>query len=250
MHPSLKLEFSKMKRLKTPLILGLVVFAVVALSSASLFSAASVERIANPHGNMWEALLLSYTMMSAMTSPIFMAVLASRQTDIEHGANGWILSGANGISPGQLCRNKFFALALTILPFLLIQTLLIVGIGTAVGIQEPLNWGPWLGYTTCLYAVNLVFIAFHIWLSTIVENQLVSVGVGVFGAFISVFMLLLPTILSRFIPWGYFAVISWVRQSEQSATYIVPPLGWISVFFLLGMTCFTLATRTFDQLER
>lgn len=148
MHPSLKLEFSKMKRLKTPLILGLVVFAVVALSSASLFSAASAERIANPHGNMWEALLLSYTMMSAMTSPIFMAVLASRQTDIEHGANGWILSGANGISPGQLCRNKFFALALTILPFLLIQTLLIVGIGTAVGIQEPLNWAP--GWVTQL----------------------------------------------------------------------------------------------------
>lgn len=239
-----------MKRLKTPLILGLVVFAVVALSSASLFSAASAERIANPHGNMWEALLLSYTMMSAMTSPIFMAILASRQTDIEHSANGWILSGANGISPGQLCRNKFLALSLTILPFLLIQTLLIVGIGTAVDIQEPLIWGPWLGYTACLYAVNLVFIAFHIWLSTVVENQMVSVGVGVFGAFIGVFMLLLPTILSRFIPWGYFAVISWVRQSEQSATYIVPPLGWISAFFLLGMTCFAFATRTFEQLER
>lgn len=250
MYSSLKLEFLKMKRLKAPLILGFVVLAVVLLSSASLFSAASAERIANPQGNMWEALLLSYTMMSAMTSPIFMAVLASRQTDIEHTANGWILSGANGISPGQLCRNKFFAIALLVLPFLLIQTLLIIGVGAVVNIQAPLLWGPWVGYTACLYAVNLVFIAFHIWLSTVVENQLVSVGVGVFGAFISVFMLLLPTGLSRFIPWGYFAVISWVRQSDQSAAYIVPPLSWVSVFIVLGMICFVLVTRTFDQLER
>ncbi|MDO4253008.1 MAG: ABC transporter permease [Rothia sp. (in: high G+C Gram-positive bacteria)] len=250
MLSSLKLEFSKMRRLRTPLILSLMILAVVALSSASLFSAGLAERIADPQSNMWEALLLSYTMMSAMTSPIFMAVLASRQTDIEHSANGWILAGTNGQTPGQLCRNKLLALGLILLPFNLLQTLLSLGMGMLVNIQAPLHAAPWLGYTVCLYSVNLVFIAFHVWLSTVVENQLVSVGVGVFGAFISVFMLLLPSVFSRFIPWGYFAVISWVRQSDQGVAYIVPPLGWVGAFFILGMAVFFFTTKAFDRQER
>lgn len=246
----LKLEFSKMKRLKAPLVLGLMVLTVAALSSASLFSGASAPRISDPHGNMWETLLLSYTMMSAMTSPIFMAVLASRQTDIEHSANGWMLAGANGLTPGALCRSKFLALALMLLPFLLLQSLLILGMGTLVNIQSPLNVGPWLGYTVCLYAVDLVFIALHMWLSAVIGNQLVSVGIGVFGAFISVFMLLMPTAFARFIPWGYFALISWVRQSEQAIAYTAPPLGWVFGFFFVGIVAFTLFTKIFDRLER
>ena len=48
--------------------------------------------------------MVTYTLMAAMTSPILAAVLASRQTDIEHSGVGWTLASTAGYSTGVLCR--------------------------------------------------------------------------------------------------------------------------------------------------
>ena len=101
MRNNIWLEFRKMRRLHTlPLLIGLIA-AVAALSSASLFSGRTHEMFDNPAAHPWASLLLSYTMMAAMTSPILVAVLASRQTDIEHSGVGWTLAATAG-HPGNI----------------------------------------------------------------------------------------------------------------------------------------------------
>lgn len=247
---AIHLEFRKMRRLRTALILSLLVVAAAALSSASLFSGGTQETFDDPGASPWAALLLTYTMMAAMTSPILAAVLASRQTDIEHSGVGWTLTSTAGYSPGLLCRAKLAALSLTLLPALIAQTLLVIGAGAIAGIQVPLEPGPWIGYTALLFVLDVAFLALHIWLASIIENQLISVGVGMLGAFLAVFSLLMPGMISRFIPWGYYAVISHAGQDSGGVAYVTPPYAWIAGLLVLVGVVFTLVTRRLDWIER
>ncbi|MFV0453089.1 MAG: hypothetical protein ACK5LS_12775 [Propioniciclava sp.] len=50
---------------------------------------------------------------------------------------------------------------------------------------------------------NLAFLALHVWLAAVVDNQLVSVVAGMLGGFLAVFGLLIPFTAGRFLPWGY-----------------------------------------------
>jgi hypothetical protein len=247
---ALRLEFHKMRRLRTLPILVVLVVAVAALSSISLFSGSTRETFDDPAATPWAALLLTYTMMAAMTSPLLVAVLASRQPDIEHSGAGWTLAGAAGFTPGLLCRAKLAAVSMVLLPAVAAQSLLVIGIGTLVGIRVPLDAGPWLGYTVLLLVLDIAFLALHIWLAATVENQLISVGVGMLGAFISVFCLLMPGTVSRFIPWGYYAMISHAGQEGSHISYLTPPYGWIGGFLLLVGVVFTVVTRRLDRIER
>lgn len=239
-----------MRRLRTGLILAILIVAVAALSSASLFAGSTRESFEDPAAAPWAALLLTYTMMAAMTSPILTAVLASRQTDIEHSGVGWTLASTAGYAPGTLCRAKLAALSLILLPALAAQSLLVIGIGMFAGIEVPLDIGPWAGYTALLFVMDVAFLALHVWLASVVENQLISVGVGMLGAFMAVFSLLIPGVVSRFIPWGYFAVISHAGQRGDDVVYLTPPYVWIVGFVLLVAVVFTSATRRLDRIER
>jgi len=247
---ALVVEFQKLRRLRTGPIVAILVIAVAALSSASLFSGGTRDTFDDPTAQPWAALLLTYTMMAAMTSPILTAVLASRQTDIEHSGAGWTLAASAGYTPGTLCRAKLAALSIILLPAVTVQTLLVLGVGVLAGIRVPLDPGPWIGYTLLLFILDVAFLALHIWLAAVVENQLVSVGVGMLGAFLAVFSLLIPGIVSRFIPWGYYAVISYATQAGGSVAYTTPPYAWVAGFLILVGVAFTLATRRLDRIER
>ncbi|MGJ3509816.1 ABC transporter permease [Enemella sp. A6] len=249
MRRAIRLEFCKMRRLRTGPILALLIIAVAALSSISLFSGSTRNTFDEPAALPWAGLLASYGFMAAMTSPILTAILASRQTDIEH-TGGWALASTAGYSPGLLCRAKLAALGLVLVPAVTVQSLLVAGIGIAVGIRVPLEFGPWVGYTALLFGVDLAFLALHIWLASVVENQLISVGIGMLGAFVAVFTLLMPGTIVRFVPWGYYAMILHAGQDGDRITYITPPFAWIVGFLLLVGVVFAAATRHLDRIER
>ena len=230
MSSGIGLEFRKMRRLHTlPLLIGLVV-AVAALSSASLFSGSTRDTFDDPTARPWAALLLSYTMMAAMTSPT--------------------LAATAGRPPGALCRAKLSALAILLLPAVAAQSLLVLTIGLLVGIHAPVDVVPWAVYTVLLYLVDVAFCALHIWLAAQVENQLVSVGIGMLGAFLAVFSLLMPSAISKIIPWGYYAVISHARQDNGDITYMTAPYGWVIGFLVLVAVVFLAATRRLNRVER
>lgn len=250
MNGSVALEFRKMRRLRTIPLLVSIIIAVAALSSASLFSGNTRDTLADPAAHPWAVLLLSYTMMAAMTSPIIAAILASRQTDIEHSGIGWILAGTAGRTPGSLCLAKLGALAILLAPAVGAQSFLVAGIGFLAGIRVPFDATPWLMYTLLLYLVDVAFCALHIWLAALVENQLVSVGVGLLGAFLAVFSLLMPSGVGSMIPWGYYAVVSHAAQVEGQVRYVSAPYGLVALFLVLVAIVFAVAVRRLDRVER
>ena len=250
MNRAIRLELRKMRRLRTGLTTTALVLAVVALSSISLFSGSTRRTFDDPEAMPWATLMMSYAFMAAMTSPILTAVLASRQTDIEHSGAGWQLAATAGYSPGALCRAKLVALSLVLTPAVIGQTFLVLAVGALVGIHVPINAGPWVGYTLLLLLVDIAFLALHIWLACVGENQLMSVGIGMLGAFLAVFTLLMPGAVARFIPWGYYAMISYVGQQGDNIIYITPDYVWIAGFLLLVGVVFIQMTRRLDRTER
>ena len=252
---AVRLELAKMRRLRTVPVAAALVAATVALSGTSLFSDSVRAGFSAPDSHVWEELLLSCTLMSAITGPILAAVLASRQTDIEHSGAGWTLFATAGRTPGALCRAKVVALSLVIAPAITCQSLALVGSALLAGVTVPLSPGPWALYTAELIAVDLVMCAFHVWLAAIKENQLIGVGVGLLGSFVAVYMLLLPSWAAHLVPWGYYAVISCARvgtveANAHDALYTTPPLGWVVAFLILAAALFTAATRRLDRIER
>lgn len=64
---AIRLEFRKMRRLRTLPILTVLVVAVAALSSISLFAGSTRATFDDPAAMPWASLMLTYTLMAAMT---------------------------------------------------------------------------------------------------------------------------------------------------------------------------------------
>ncbi|WP_081392066.1 ABC transporter permease [Actinomyces naeslundii] len=251
---SVGVELLKMRRLRVLLITVLLVIASVAMSSIDLFSQSKIHSLADPAAKPWASLLLAMVLFNALTQPIFVAVLASRQTDIEHSGAGWNLASASGLTPGALCRVKLAALTLLIVPAAVIQSVALIAVARMVGLSLPLDVGPWVTYTLLLALVNTAMCAYHLWLAAVVENQLVVMSAGLLGGFIGVYMLLSPPMLARLLPWGYYAVITPAKVSMVDGhgvhEYVQVPMGWIVGFLVLTAVIFTAATRRLDRIER
>lgn len=241
-------EFRKMRRQRFPLLAGVLMCVVVALSSVTLFSAGARARFDDPTALPWAGLLLNYAFMSAMTAPLFTAILASRLTDIEHAGGGWMLAAGSGVGAGSMCRAKLVALTCAVVPVVTTQTALLLAAGRLAGIRRDVEWGHWLGYTALLMLMEIAFCALHVCLAAKVDNQLVGIGAGLLGSFLAVFCLLLPRTVSLLIPWGYFAAIAPVAQQGRSIVYATPPLPWITVFLALCAGLFTVSTRRFNTI--
>lgn len=251
---SVGVELLKMHRLRVLLIAILLAIASVAMSSTNLFSQSTIRSLDNPAAKPWAMLLLGTAFVNAMTGTVFVAVLASRQTDIEHSGAGWNLAAASGLTPGALCRVKLAALTLLIAPTVVLQNSALIIFGRIMGISVPLDVGPWVTYTLLLALVNTAMCAYHLWLAAVVENQLVVMSAGLLGGFIGVYMLLAPPVLARLLPWGYYAVITPAKVSmvngHDAYEYISVPAGWIAGFAALTAVVFTVVTRRLDRIER
>ena len=251
---SVRVEILKMRRLRVLLVTALLVIASVALSSTNLFSQSTIKSFADPAAKPWAMLLLNTAFFNAMTGAVFAAVLASRQTDIEHSGAGWNLAATSGLTPGALCRVKLAALTLLIVPATIAQSAVLIVVARSMGLSLPLDAGPWVVYTLLLALVDTAMCAYHLWLAAVVENQLVVMSAGLLGGFIGVYMLLSPPMLARLLPWGYYAVITPAKVSMVDGhgvhEYVQVPMGWIVGFLVLTAVIFTAATRRLDRIER
>lgn len=251
---SVGVEVLKMRRLRVLLVTGLLLAASTAMSGLELSNLARGGNLSDPSAQPWAALLLSMALLNTLTQPIFVAVLASRQTDIEHSGAGWNLAATSGLTPGALCRVKLAALTLLIVPATVAESGILIVVARAMGLSLPLDVGPWVVYTLLLALVNTAMCAYHLWLATVVENQLIVMSVGLLGGFLGVYMMLAPPALARLVPWGYYAVITPATVSMADGhgvyDYISVPTGWIAGFAALTAVLFTIATRRLDRIER
>ena len=251
---SVGIEVLKMRRLRVLLVTAILITVSILMSALQLGSMAKHGQLSDPGAQPWAALLSSMTFDNAMIQPLFVAILASRQTDIEHTGAGWNLAATSGLTPGALCRVKLAALTLLIVPATIAQSAVLIIVARVMGLSLPLDVGPWVAYTLLLALVNIAMCAYHLWLAAVVENQLVVMSVGLLGCFIGVYMLLAPPSLARLLPWGYYAVISPVKMSMVDGhaviEYITAPMLWVIGFLALTALLFTAATRRLDRIER
>lgn len=250
MRRLLKVELRKMRRLHPVFIAVCLGGLIAVLSSATLFTSSFQSSIGDPGFAAWPRLLLSYVVVAAMSSPIMVAILASRQTDIENTGSGWLLAASTGYGPDKLCWAKLIIVGALIIITTWMQTVFIVTAGIISGIQSPLNIGMWFGYTTLLSLVNLAFCGFHIWLSAAIDNQVANIGVGIIGGFAAVFCLLISPTIARLIPWGYYALITPVTAGEHGPVLVEFPYVWIVGFLLLAGILFYVLTERLNRVER
>lgn len=250
MAPAVANEFAKMRRLRVAPVLTVMVIGVVTLSSYAFTTPGFMDSLEDPAGRPWHMLLVGLAFAVPLVSPILLAVLASRQVDIEHQGNGWLLSQTSGLTPGRLCRAKFAALGAVLVAATLIQSALVAALGLAAGITVDFPAGQWLGYTAAAVVVNLVILALHLLLAARVANQLVGLGIGVLGVFVAVSSTGMPPWLAHFFPpWGYYAPATPVDIVTDGVVPLDPHHLSVLALGLVGGALFLAATRLFDRQE-
>lgn len=246
-------EMRKMRRLHTIPVVLVLVGALVAFSSMSFFGQSARLLRDDPSKWPWASALYGVVMVNALIQPILVAVIASRQVDVEHTGGGWTLNATLGRTPGAVCRTKLVVIAGLLGPALAVQMLATLAVGVASGVSVPIDWPQWTAFFVSVWAVDVALAAGHIWLSARFENQLVSMGVGVLGAFAAVYLLLAPTAVARWIPWGAYAMTAPVVFESMEAggvRYASIDVWWLAGFLILAAAAFTVGTRRMDRMER
>lgn len=245
----LAVEYAKMRRLRVWLVAAALSLGTLLFSTMQLFRSSYVEKINDPATQHWAGFLLWYAMAKAMTAPLLAAVLASRQVEIEHQGNGWLMAATMGQSKARLCATKIVALAPVVIATTVFELGGMVVASRLVGATIPLPVDRWIWYGFASAAVTLALLGLHVWISARAENQLTGLGIGVLGAFAGVFSMLMPAWLAHILPWGYYAVASTYRMSDQG--YQTTPIAWPDVLlFLLVITALiVLGMRRLDRTE-
>lgn len=243
-------EFSKLRRLRLPLLMGVLGGAVVLFSCLNLFAGSTQELFDDPGAQVWEQHLIGYIMASGLLLPIMAAVVASRIVDIEHTGNGWLLAAGAGQRPGMVCRAKLAVLA----PIILVQTLLqfaaVLIVPKLLGLATAPGWGEWTPFLIGSFGTTMALVALHVIVAARIESQLVGLALGVIGGFIGVFSMLMPPWLAALTPWGYYAVLSPYTFGEDGVVLTIEPM-WLlwTLFCVLVAVLFWLFTRRLDTRE-
>lgn len=239
-------EFAKMRHLHLGLLIALL---GVIMLGIGLFSSLGSPDFDRATQDSWNTLIGGTASGITLAAPLLLAVIASRQVDIEHQGNGWLMSATSGITPGGLCRAKFLALGLLVAGATVVTSGLLAGAGLLLGITAPFPAGRWIGFTAALLAVNLVLIALHTLIAARVENQLVGIGIGLLGTILALFGTAVPAWISHLTRWGYYALATASGYVDGVLVAVTPAYLSIAALCVIAGVAFLLLTRQFDRKE-
>lgn len=242
-------EFAKMRHLRIGLFVALLLFGAAGLTAFRASASGMFSQLDDPDGFAWKIVFASLGLAVTLIAPLLLAVLASRQVEMEHLGSGWLLSATSGLTPGRLCRAKFCALGTLVVSATILQSLLLVVFGLLAGITSPFPLEHWLGYTASVVVINLAVLAFQLLLSARIENQLVCLGVGVVGVFIGTFGAVLPDWLLHLMPWGYYSLATPADYVGMKLVYFDLPYPSILALAVVGSFLFLFITSRFDRQE-
>lgn len=175
-------------------------------------------------------------LLNAIMLPVTIAVMASRQMDMENKGNTYKLYYT--LQP----KSGFFFCKLLLATFHLLlffagEAVMIILLGNFSGVTEafPLSAYGWLfgsGFLTCILLDIL-----QLFLSLRLENQLYPLFIGLMGSFAGLFSMLLPngSLFLRLCPWSYFTLGSSFLMVYDEETKIMsyPPIPFDTVGFSL-----------------
>ena len=240
-------EFAKMRHLHV----GPIVAALCVVMIGLLFYSTVLDPSFRPGSEQaWNLLLNGIGQGALIASPLLIAVLASRQVDIEHVGNGWLLSATSGATAGRLSRAKFFALGTLITLAAVLASVVALVLGVVIlGSEIPVPVGRWVGITLSVLVINLVVLAVHIVLATKVENQLVGIGVGLLGLIFAMIASGMPDWANHLLPWGYYALAMPAEYQDTTLVAVTPAYASVAGLGVIVAVLFTLITGRLDRQE-
>lgn len=235
MRKALALEFYKIRRRRVWMIVGAMILVQI------LWSVWGVGRMdAHKLSQGWMYFLYQYPLLNSIMMPVIAAVVASRLSDIEH--KGQMLKLLDTVMPaGRLFAAKFLCGALYMFAAVLLQVIVMVAVGHAVGFAGNPPLDKLLYYLLFTTAVNLTILLLQQILSLLFVNQMVSLTVGLIGGFAGLFIMFFPQNLERLLLWGYYGVLMFVGMNWDRATRIsdfyYAPIDWGGFITLAVMFC-------------
>ena len=241
----LKLEFFKCRRRKIVL-----VCAAVLAAELLWFGMYLTRQDAEDLVEGWMMLFYNLALIDAIFLPISVAVIASRNCELEHkGATLKLLETMT--SPGALYTAKLTWGALVLAALLLVRWAIFAGVGVLWQFPGEVPWERFGLFTLISWAVSMMVFALQQGLSLRFVNQAVSLVCGIFGSFIGIMSMLFPDWLVRIVPWGYYGLLSLARMEWDPDTRFTQyfwrwtePLDmallllWAALFFIVGRTLF------------
>ena len=209
------------------------VFGIISLWSLWLLHDPSEQMIHTGFTHMTTTIML----LNSMMLPISLAVMASRQMDMENKGNTYKLYYTLQKKSGLFVCKLLLAAAHLFL-FFVGEAFMILVLCRICGVTEAFPVLAYLrllgtGFFTCilLYILQLFF-------SMRLENQLYPLFIGLIGSFAGLFSMLFPvgSFFLRLCPWSYFTLGSsfLMVYDEATKTMSYPPIPFDTVgFFIL-----------------
>lgn len=215
-----------------------------------------LNMISDPNAPAWEDLIIGPAAMNGLIFPMLAAVIASRICDMEHRGNTWKLLECNNENRKTIWLCKFTIVAMLMLAAILIQALVIVAYGKAVGIVQPLPIRTLAAFTLGTIMVTFVVVTIQVFFSLVFANQLVPMSIGMIGALIGFISALLPAGVRNILIWGNYAELMVLGQNTssgnlQSGELVVQDINFIplTILFVIGLIAFVLFQRKFQKYE-
>ena len=195
-------------------------------------------------------LFYNLALIDAIFLPISVAVIASRNCELEHkGATLKLLETM--VTPGRLYCTKMLWGALVLATLLAVRSAAFAAMGAAVHFSGDIPWGKFALFTVISWAVSMMVFALQQGLSLRFVNQAVALVCGISGSFLGILSLLFPPALTRCIPWGYYGLLSlvgmdwnpdtrftWFFWEWPQPTDLVLLCLWAAVFLIAGRALF------------
>jgi hypothetical protein len=235
MTKTLALEFQKIRRRRVWAIVAALILVQI------LWSLWGIQRMdAHDLSQGWMSFLYQFPLLNSIMMPVIAAVVASRLCDIEH--KGQMFKLLNTVMPAQrLFDAKFLCGAMHMLATVILQVVVIVAVGYAIGFDGNPPPDKLLCYLLFTTAVNLTILLLQQVLSLLFNNQMIPLTVGIIGSFAGLFLLYFPQSLARLLLWGYYGVLMFVGMNWDKATRIADfyymPVDWAGFIALTVMFC-------------
>lgn len=233
MIKAVSVEFQKIRHRRVWAIVAALIFVQM------LWSLWGIQRMdAHDLSQGWMYFLYQLPLLNSIMMPVIAAVVASRLCDIEH--KGQTFKLLNTVMPAQrLFAAKFTCGALYMLATVLLQLIVIIAVGYAVGFWGNPPSNKLLYYLLFTMAVNLTILLLQQVLSLLFKNQMIPLSVGIIGSFAGLFIMYFPQSLERFLLWGYYGVLMFVGMDWDRATRITDfhyvPVDWNGFIALIIM---------------
>lgn len=235
----LGLEFYKLRRKK--LFLMTFLFVVVEILWCIMNSNRTITR--NPDmlsGFEYSYIIMNFVTLNGLFFPILISIITSRISDIEHKGDTWKLLKSSVAPLNSIYFSKFLCTTILISVSVLMQLLSIILFGCFGDMIEPFSLILLLKYTFGTILVSTAIIALHLWIATVIPNQMIAITFGMVGSFIGLTSGLFYQGIRRLFIWSYYLELSPLNYAYDNASgpsvyRIDMNLLIIIIIFLIGM---------------